>query len=372
MLTALEIRNIRVYDQAKIYPDPSLNLICGPNASGKTSLLEAIYLLGTGRSYRTKQLEHLQRHGTDGFSAHGKIVSSSNQDSVQIGFSYNTEGRRISVNGLPQNQVSTVAQLFPLQIISPDSHYEFRSSTRHRRGALDWGLFHVEPEFPDLWNRYQRQLQQRNAALKSERQGTARHAWDEGLALLGEQVQARRAELLQHLKTGFLACCHELLDLDQQVDLVLESGWEQNRNLADCLQQDSIRDVVRGFTHSGPHRADLRIVLRDPIQEQEIEPSHGQYKILVLALRLAQIRRFVEIKKQSCCLLIDDLAAEIDTSHRARLTAFLARMPIQLFVTATDLALIDPGSWRTCKSFHVEHGQLKELVSGWNNRALGR
>lgn len=372
MLSALEIHNIRVYEQANISPDPCLNLISGPNASGKTSLLEAIYLLGTGRSYRTKQLERLQRHGTDGFGVHASLVTNPNQDGVQIGFSYNTEGRRVSLNGLPQNQISTVAQLFPLQVISPDSHYDFRSNSRQRRGVLDWGLFHVEPDFSDLWTRYQRQLQQRNAALKSERQSSARHIWDEGLASMGEQVQTRRIWLLEQLKIDFLTCCHELLDSDQQADLILEPGWETNKGLAECLQQDLMRDVARGFTHSGPHRADLRIVLRDPIQDQEIEPSHGQYKILVLALRLALIRRFVEIKKQSCCLLIDDLAAEIDYSHRVRVTAFLARMPIQLFVTSTDHDLIDLRSWRSYKSFHVEQGEINERIPNRNTRTLGR
>lgn len=372
MLNALEIRNIRVYEQAKIYPDPGLNLIWGSNASGKTSLLEAIYLLGTGRSYRTKQLEHLQRHGSGEFGVHAKLAPNSNQDSIQIGFSFSSEGRRISLNGLPQSQISSVAQLFPLQIISPDSHYDFRSSARQRRGVLDWGLFHVEQEFPSLWNRYQRQLQQRNAALKSERQSAARQAWDEGLALMGAQVQTKRAWLLDELKPDFLLCCHELLGSEQQVDLVLESGWEANRGLAECLQKDLLRDTARGFTHSGPHRADLRVVLRDATLKQEIEPSHGQYKILVLALRLALIRRFVEIKKQSCCLLIDDLAAEIDTPHRARLTAFLARMPIQLFVTSTDHGLIDLSFWRNYKSFHVEQGRIQEVQTSRNTRALLR
>ena len=372
MLSALEIRNIRVYEQAKIQPDPCLNLIWGPNASGKTSLLEAIYLLGTGRSYRTKQLEQLQRHGTDEFGVHAKLAPSSGQQSVQIGFSFSVEGRRISLNGLPQGQVSSVAQLCPLQVISPDSHYDFRSSSRQRRGALDWGLFHVEPEFPDLWNRYQRQLQQRNAALKSDKQNSARQAWDEGLALMGEQVQAKRVWLLEQLKPDFLLCCHELLGSHQKADLILESGWEANRGLIECLQKDSVRDIARGFTHSGPHRADLRIILCDTTLQGETEPSHGQYKILVLALRLALIRRFVEIKKQSCCLLIDDLAAEIDTSHRARLTAFLARMPIQLFVTSTDQGLIDLSSWRSYRSFHVEQGRIEEVLPSRNTRALLR
>ena len=370
-LISLEIRNVRVYKHAQIHPDPNLNLIVGANASGKTSLLEAIHLLGTGRSYRTSDFEQIQKQNTLGLSVQGALTIGldAQTDSTEVSFSRSSEGRRITINGLAQAQVSAIAQLLPLQVISPDTHYEFRGSSRHRRGVLDWVLFHVEPEFQEIWSRYQRILQQRNAGLKASTQARTRHVWDESLAVLGEDIHSRRMHVLACLKADFMACCHDLLGADQEVDLVLESGWEQNKNLSQCLVDDAGRDGVRGFTHSGPHRADLSINLNH--LGKPIDASHGQYKLLVMALRLAQIRFFAESKNKRCCLLIDDLAAELDTEHRARMVKLLSSLPIQLFVTATDSASIDIHDWPTHKAFHVEQGSIKEGAQTRIYRAVG-
>lgn len=361
-LISLEIRNVRVYAHAQILPDPNLNLIIGANASGKTSLLEAIHLLGTGRSYRTSDLEQIQKQNAIGLSVQGGLTIGlgAQAASTEVSFSRSSEGRRITINGLAQAQASTIAQLLPLQVISPDSHYEFRGSSRHRRGVLDWTLFHVEPEFHEISSRYQRVLQQRNAGLKASTHSRLRHVWDESLAVLGEEVHAMRMHVLACLKTDFMTCCRDLFGTDQEVDLILESGWQQNKNLSQCLADDAGRDAARGFTHSGPHRADLSINLQ--YLAKPMDASHGQYKLLVMALRLAQIRFLAESKNKRCCLLIDDLAAELDTQHRARLVKLLSSLPIQLFVTATDQASIHIHDWPNHKAFHVEQGLIKEGV----------
>mgnify|MGYP001568699123 CR=1 FL=1 len=164
-LIALEIQNVRIYKHARLSPDPHLNLIVGSNASGKTTLLEAIHLLSVGRSFRTSQIEQIQNRTGSGLSVQGQASDPGTKSCTHIGLVHTEQGRRATVNGLVQNQMSTLAQYLPLQVISPDTHYEFRNSARHRRGVLDWGLFHVEPDFLGLWNRYQRIVQQRNAAL---------------------------------------------------------------------------------------------------------------------------------------------------------------------------------------------------------------
>jgi len=360
-LTTLEIRNVRIYAHAKINPDPHLNLIVGANASGKTSLLEAIHLLATGRSYRSVDIEQIQKQNTVGLSVQGTLSGDGvpRDKSTLLSFSRGPDGRKITINSLPQTQVSALAQLLPLQVISPDSHYEFRGSSRLRRAALDWSLFHVEPDFASTWTRYQRILQQRNAALKTSLTLQTRGAWDQGLAVLGEDIHQRRLKVLARLKVDFLACCRELLGPDQEVDLVLESGWRPDRTLLQCLREDVGRDNARGFTHSGPHRADLTVGLRQ--LSKSLDASHGQYKLLVMALRVAQIRFFSQAKKESCCLLIDDLSAELDPNHRARLVDLLSRLAVQLFVTSTE-PLLDTKSWASHKSFHVEQGSLREAI----------
>jgi len=352
-LVTLELQNFRVYERTKLEPNPHLNLISGANASGKTTLLEAIYLLGTGRSFRTTQTDQLRRNGSSDLRVIGKLHNEDGE-TVRLGLTHGTDGRRMSVNGLEQKQVSNLALHLPLQVISPDTHYDFQQNAKHRRGVLDWGLFHVEPDFSRLWTRYQRILHQRNAALKDRNQVKARYAWDDELVETGEKLHAARAGLAAQLLPHFQSCCQQLLGENHHVNLVLESGWDGEAGFAASLRQDRERDGARGFTHSGPQRADLQIALN--AQASRVGASHGQCKMLVIALRLAQIRYLLESRNRNCCLLIDDLAAELDSEHRARLTGFLASLPIQVFVTATESSLIDRESWSSHKTFHVEHG----------------
>jgi DNA replication and repair protein RecF len=359
-LELLELHNLRIYESAQLSPDPRLNLVSGANASGKTTLLEAIHLLGTGRSFRTTQIEHLQRTSAQNLGVTGHIRQNGDISSIRLGFSRTDAGRRATINSLEQRQVSSLAQYLPLQAISPDTHYEFQNSAKHRRGVLDWGLFHVEPGFPELWGRYQRTLQQRNAALKDQGQAKTRRAWDGELVDVGEQLTTARIGMVSKLLPHYQSCCQALLGTAHRVDLILNPGWDQMHGFAQNLQQDFSRDSARGFTHSGPHRADLQISLNS--QSSRVSASHGQYKILVIALRLAQIRFLFESKNRHCCLLIDDLAAELDSEHRARLTRLLATLPAQVFVTATDPSQIEREFWTSHKLFHVEQGVITELV----------
>jgi DNA replication and repair protein RecF len=214
----------------------------------------------------------------------------------------------------------------------------------------------VEPDFSDLWTRYQRSLNQRNAALKDHSQFKARHAWDDELAEIGEKLQSARCRLLEQLVPHFQSCCHALLGEKHQVSLVLSSGWANQKTFSESLKQDRSRDDARGFTHSGPQRADLEITLDG--QEGKLGASHGQYKLLVIALRLAQIRYLLASSGRGCCLLIDDLAAELDLEHRSRLSKYLANLSIQVFVTTTESSLIDREYWQDHKTFHVEHGTI--------------
>ncbi len=352
-LISLVLQNFRVYERTHLEPNPHLNLIFGANASGKTTLLEAIYLLGTGRSFRTAQIEQLRRCGSGDLSVTGKLTNKSGE-TTRLGLIHDNDGRRASVNGLEQRLVSNLARHLPLQVISPDTHYDFQQSAKHRRGVLDWGLFHVEPDFPNLWARYQRVLQQRNAALKGPGQKKVRHIWDDELVETGEALQAARSLQINQLLPHFRSCCQELLGEKLHVDLAMDPGWEGANGFGARLLQDRERDSARGFTHSGPQRADLEIILDG--QPSKLSASHGQHKLLVIALRLAQIRFLLENRNKGCCLLVDDLAAELDVEHRSRLARYLASLSIQVFITTTESSLIERDNWPEHKTFHVEHG----------------
>jgi DNA replication and repair protein RecF len=354
-LVELEFRNIRLYELGQLAPDPRLTLITGANASGKTTLLEAVHLLSSGRSFRTSQLDQIRRHGATNLSVSGKYQPPG-QEIVRLGLAHSELGRRAVVNGIEQGRLSALTQYLPLLVISPDSHYEFLQSARCRRSAMDWLLFHVEQDYSQLWGRYQRALEQRNAALKDRKQAKTRFAWDEELTQLGLTIQNRRDVLMESLRPLFLESVAAVLDTTMPIELRLDAGWDVERGLADCLLNDRGRDEARGYTHSGPHRNDLSITLGGkPFQKSA---SHGQNKLLVVALRLAQVRLLFAMTGRECCLLIDDLPAELDRNHRARLAEVLPRLPIQVFVTATDADQIPTAGWSSHRKFHVEHGRI--------------
>ncbi len=356
-LVSLEVQNIRIYEHATLTPDRHLNIITGANASGKTTLLEAIHLLGTGRSFRTPQLDQLRNNDSTELRVVGQVGAKFGP--VRLGLVYTNNGKRMSVNGQEQPQISGLAQHLPLHAISPEAHYDFQNSSKHRRGVLDWCLFHVEQDFPMLWNRYQRVLHQRNVALKDRRQFNARFVWDDELVTTGEKINTSRISILKQILPYYQSYCQELLGANYSIDLILESGWDGAEGFMAELHRDRDRDSARGFTHSGPQRADLRITLNS--LACKAGASHGQYKLLVIALRLAQVRYLFESKGRYCCLLIDDLAAELDVEHRARLIKLLAYLPAQVFVTATEASLIDREHWSSHKLFHVKHGNIADM-----------
>jgi DNA replication and repair protein RecF len=359
-VTRIEIENIRLHRHSVLNPAATLNLISGANASGKTTLLEAVHLLAAGKSFRTAVLDNLITHNQDYLRVSADISPAQAQPQLRLGFSKGQLGRKIIVNGVEQIKLSLLAQHLPLQVISPDSHFEFLNHARHRRAALDWILFHVEPDFQGLWNRYQRILQQRNQALKDPKQTRARFAWDEELVMVGDTLQGMRGDMLDRIKPMFQAVCAALLQRDIQVELRLIFGWDNQYGLAESLLRDRGKDQTRGFTHSGPHRNDLQILIGE--HPSRDEASHGQNKLLVIALRLAQIQILLESRGRECCLLIDDLAAELDITHRQHLAKFLAEMRVQVFMTATDPELVDVKSWPDAKTFHVERGVLSGQV----------
>jgi DNA replication and repair protein RecF len=355
-LTLLEVENLRVFEKFRLAPDLRLNLIIGPNASGKTSLLEAIHLLGTGRSFRSTHLNQLIRQSAPSFLVSG-LFHDVGIPAIRLALQRDPQHSRFSVGGSPQASASSLARTLPLQIISPDSHFQFFSSSRHRRGILDWGVFHVEPDFYPQWLRYQRALNQRNASLKARQPPKACFAWDPELTESGERLHGYRHQFLEAWNIRFQHYCLELLGTSE-TEIGFRQGWDPATGFTEALLKERGRDAQTGTTHSGPHRADLSLSFSG--QTTRVSASHGQQKLLVIALRLAQMEIFTQRTTRHCVVLLDDLAAELDPLHRQQLMRTLSGMSLQVFVTATEPGLVETQGWITHKVFHVERGLLEE------------
>lgn len=357
-LRQVDIHRVRNLTNVTLHPADGLNLIFGSNASGKTSLLEAIYLLSNGRSFRTANIRSVIQHKTDSLQVFGKIKQETTNSLIHLGIERGPSSTQIRINRNPVKQASRLAAYLPVQVINPEAHQLLEQGPTQRRKFLDWGLFHVEPSFHFTWQHYRRLLKQRNAALRHKKFLKNIRLWDKPLIDSAEKLTSLRQEYVSELIPLIQNYTNHLLRMSVTVEY--RKGWNQELSLTEALQKSFLQDCEQGFTRNGPHRADLRL-LEDGVPVQD-KFSRGQQKLLVCALRLAQIRHLKNRVEQSSIVLVDDLAAELDIHHRKRLLELLAETGAQIFVTTTEAELIDTKAWLSKKMFHVEHGQVAEVV----------
>ncbi|MDT8451362.1 MAG: DNA replication/repair protein RecF [Gammaproteobacteria bacterium] len=354
----LQIQNFRNLAKVDFEPVDGVNLITGLNASGKTSLLEAIYYLSHLRSFRTHQITDLINRQATQLQLVAKIYTHSHHQ-IPLGILRSRNKLEVRANHQPIKRVADIASLFPVIAIHPDSYKLITGGPSYRRQYLDWGVFHVEHNFFSIWQRYKKALQQRNAALKSKQNNEYCALWDHELVDMAVRIDQMRDSYMNALKP-YLQTLIQRFFKDQDVELSYKRGWSAESDLKILFKSELYRDRMRGFTQYGPHRAEL--LIRVDGQSAQTGISRGQQKTLVALLRLAQAQHFTESTGRSCILLYDDLAAELDAGHRQEILAVLVKMKVQLFLTAIEVEQIDLSGWETKKMFHVEQGRLKDLI----------
>lgn len=355
-LQRVAIRDFRCIETAEFEVHPRCNVISGENASGKTSLLEAIFFLGRGRSFRTARNETLIRKGTHELTVTGRLGGPGR--SIPMGIRLSRDGIEAKAAGEKLGSLAGLAAVLPIQAIDPEVHRLVEEGPQERRRYLDWGVFHVEPNFVDHWRRYQRALRQRNAALRAGQAPSAVRAWDPELIEAGEAVEDHRRRYLEKLRPHVAAVGERLLGVP--VDLSLHRGWLADLSLAKAVEQAWPRDQERQMTQAGPHRADLGIRVGGELARDRI--SRGQQKLTAAALLLGQLRCDAEQGSAVAGLLVDDPAAELDAANLDRLLREVLDLPAQLFVTALDAENPSIRGLPTGQRFHVEHGVLTRLI----------
>ena len=351
--SSLRIERFRCLEAVRIEPHARLNLFTGANASGKTSLLEAIFTLARGRSFRANRLADCLRYGEANWRI-GSSLRRHGQPEDRMALAWSPQGASFTVNE-EVVALTEVARRLPVQIVEPNLHKLIEEGPAYRRRYLDWGLFHVEHDYLTTWRRYTSALRQRNASLRAQRPEHEIRVWDHQLAEVGERLHASRMAFVAGWQTLFVEQCKALLGSDD-VQIRLLSGWRASQeSLAEALETKLQSDRSLGSTSVGPHRAELRIVLDGQIARGAV--SRGQQKMLVAAMVMSQalyVRQQVELAP---VLLLDDFTAELGDAFQTALAAALKVYPGQCFVTAVD----PHGPLTELRSdglFHVEHGVI--------------
>ena len=345
-LKSLELFAFRNHARTSLAFAEQLQLITGPNARGKTNLVEAIYVLATGRSFRRHtHSRDLIAYGASEASIRGEVIRDGLETSLSVHLG-GRAGRRLRVNGNDVQYVKDYVRHISVVAFQPEDLLMVRGGPDLRRDFVDRAAFTLLPEYLDDYNRYQRALAGRNQLLKQRVRGDLLEAWTEELAATGGKLATIRKQFLDEFLPSATHAFREIFQ-----ESVVELRYAPNpRVLRECPVEDwkdafldelharQGEDFDRGFTTTGPHRDDIAMLMDG--KEARMFASQGQTRALVLALRIGQIRHAMGVLGAAPLFILDDVGSELDEQRRQYLAKFLAQEKVQTFITATEKSLL--------------------------------
>jgi len=356
-LLRLDVYQVRNILKQTLTPSPAINFLVGQNASGKSSLLEAIYILGRAKSFRSAAIKSVISAGYEHLIVSAQTIQPGG-NLLHLGIKLDGKQYEVRINQQARQRRSDLAYALPLQLIHPKSYELLDAGPQLRREFLDWGVFNHDANFLTAWRRFKKALSQRNSLLKT-RQTRQIHVWDKEIVNYGTIVNVCRLNYLQRFKPVFLSIAQRFLAIDD-LEIGFVPGWEEQHPLEQVLTAELEKDLRYGFTHSGPHRADIQLKVKQRLARDFV--SRGQTKLLVLSLKLAQVQMLANDQSALGCILIDDFAAELDSANRAKLLDYVDSLGCQVFITATEAAeLGEISHLKNYKMFHVEQGRISPV-----------
>ncbi len=401
-LQATDLRNLNTVRMQAA----ACNVVIGPNGSGKTSLLEAIFLLSRGKSFRHSQPKRYIQHHRPSATVHA-LLSDGRTLAIQ------KQADATTILRLNQTTVynqSILTEQLPTLLIDPSSMDMLEQGSANRRQLLDWLVFHMKPGFHPQWVAYQRLLKQRNSLLKqtkslSQAQLAEIKAWDTGLANNAALIHHYREQVFLAWQPYFEQNMAQLLPAyAQQVSLSYNAGYDVSTPLDIQLNERLNQDLQLGYTRIGSHRADIHVHWRSEnddkgdlqsnkgestthqqtvptiklsaIKEQAANVlSRGEKKLLITALRLSQLPLLLDIREKqeesksiaenhgskiTPVVLLDDITAELDHKAVDILLSTLAELPCQVFLTSLTVDVLPAVSkyWSNFNTFHMKQGEL--------------
>lgn len=349
-LRRVQATNFRCLAAVDFEVDPHYNLIHGANASGKTSILEAVAYLGRGKSFRGASAQELTAHGAREFLLLARVQTEARL--AVIGIRNSQDGLEVKVDGRRARNAAALAALLPLQVIDPEVHGLVTAGPERRRRYIDWMAFHVEPAYASSWRRFRRALKQRNAALREPVARRAMAAWDREFVAAALRVDVMRRGVLELARPGLEATGRALLGTP--VAFEYRQGWPAGQGLEAALAAAWDRDRQSGATQAGPQRAELGLLYEQRRAQRIV--SRGQQKLLACTLILVASELVQTTLDRPLLLLLDDPAAELDDAALERLMSAVFSLGSQIIATALEpRALRFP---RRPALFHVEQGRL--------------
>jgi DNA replication and repair protein RecF len=366
ILRSLSVRNLRGYELLDVVLDGGPQLIWGPNAAGKTTVLEAVVVAAQGRSHRTSTDGELIRWNAGYLRIEAVVAGPDSGAGTTLTVAIQPGGSRkkISVNGIPRRPSALGEQLRTV-MFAPEEMLLVVGPPALRRAALDGLTAPTDPAYAANLATYSRALQQRNSLLRAIREGEGDagqlRLWNEPFLDSGAAVVAARRRMLERLAEPLARAHAEIAPAEDRLAVAYSSnapaaaGEGPREALARRLRETADKEVWNGSTLVGPHRDDLVFSLAG--RDLTTFASRGQQRTAILAFKLAEMDLLTEIDGRPPLLLLDDVFSELDPDRRAHLVRRIAELP-QALITATDPTEVDADLRRRSHSWRVSTGPL--------------
>jgi DNA replication and repair protein RecF len=354
----LRLENLRNIATLELGLGAGLNLFLGANGAGKTSILEGAYLLSHAQSFRTGLADTLIRRESTPLAVSACVERSAG--SIRLGLARDAEGWHARINGNPIASLGTMLRECALVCFEPGSHSLISAGGSERRRFLDWGVFHVEPDFLAKARQYSRVLRQRNLALKQAASDAELDAWDAELVLAANSVARMRHAYFCRFATELQEVLGLFLPELGGASTHFSLGWSEDISLAEALLHTRSKDRTRGHTSRGPHRGDWGIAFAHAPRREHL--SRGQEKLCALACVLAQARVFSATKGEWPIIALDDLASELDSTHQQFVVNLLCQASAQVLISGVEIPESLRHAQAPIRMFHVEHGGVRGLL----------
>lgn len=346
----LELERFRNYAHCEVEPQQTLMVFVGPNASGKTNLLEAIHLATSGTSFRNPRWVDLITWGSEAARIRTRVVGEGRLVDVELRIDGVGDHSWI-IGGTPKKRFGDSAHITPVVVFTPDDLALVKGASAYRRAAVDALGGQIAPAYQRLRRDYMRVVRQRNAQLKEDRDRGVLEAWDEQLVDLGSRLHVHRRRLTRRLLAE-MAPVYRTLSGGEELSLSVNSRCGNvGQGLDDEISASLVAEVmsreleirrqderVRRITLVGPHRDDL--VFTIDTREARVYASQGQQRTVALAWKWAEVALLAEMTGRAPILLLDDVMSELDDTRRAALTGLMQKA-VQTFVTTTTTRYFD-------------------------------
>lgn len=339
LLKSLYLRHFRCYEEAEVSFQPGINLIRGSNAQGKTNLLEAIYFLSTGRSFRTAHLSELICQGKEAFFLEAEFFKDGVFQTIKVSFDGQT--KKMEYNSTSYASFTPLLGLLPTVLYAPEDISLVSGSPAERRRFLNLHLAQLDPLYVHHLARYHRAMKQRNHLLRSQSEA-AIAPWEIAMSQSASYLVQKREQMISDLTSPLSEMMQLLSKNEDTLALRYQSSFPASRKQEDPaayfleqFKKNRKREMILGATLVGPHRDDFLFLIQQ--KEAKAFSSEGQKRSCIAAMRLAEWQRLCSQVNSPPLMSIDDFGVHLDATRQHIFQAYLKNLG-QVFLTSPNLS----------------------------------